>query len=393
MWARIGIGTALLLGVVVVTIPGWIRAHRDGPPIDDSDLAVERRALAPGTNGMPRLDEIGTALHWPEESEATLLAALDGEAYDATLVRDVLARNEAALARVPWALSAPAFQTGPFDPEQELAPGVEMRTLARLLGLRGILHAEAGDPAAALADVSLGIEVGQRVRDAEANTLISAVIGLVTIEEAMRPLAGPLRELSVDAATSKRIARRWHAARSDRERWSPLYHAEYAFLHTTMELGVQAEIRAETGRELEDLPGGGYLFQPNETRRLLAEHFRAIESQAGGPCYGLDIPIPEVPESRLDQLRLYLGPNSIGRILHAISAIDPTRYEQRRCNVDTALATASARLAMRAHARATGTTPPSIEALVPEYLDAVPRDGWTHEPLTLAVLDPSEAPD
>ena len=124
-----------------------------------------------------------------------------------------------------------------------------------------------------------------------------------------------------------------------------------------------------------------YFFKPNATKKLYADHARALQAGTGGLCSELAIPDVAAPEGLLARLRLYLGPNAIGRILFHIGGIDPTRFEQKRCAVDTRLGAARVLLALRAWQVERGELPAALELLVPRYLDAVPRDQFAGEPI------------
>ena len=92
-----------------------------------------------------------------------------------------------------------------------------------------------------------------------------------------------------------------------------------------------------------------------------AEQFRAIRVRVGGPCAA------------------WLPPRGSGRLL--VGSVDFAAFEIKRCFSDTDLAAAEALVALRAYAVDRGALPTTLEALVPRYLDAVPRDAFDGAPL------------
>jgi hypothetical protein len=98
-------------------------------------------------------------------------------------------------------------------------------------------------------------------------------------------------------------------------------------------------------------------------------------------CAELEPPKEFVPEDGSEKLRMILSPNSVGKIVLAISTPSSRRFQFRRCGSETALDATRAVLALEAYRRERGEIPGSLEELVPELLSEVPRDGFDGAPL------------
>lgn len=126
---------------------------------------------------------------------------------------------------------------------------------------------------------------------------------------------------------------------------------------------------------------------PNRTISRYAEYFRDLQASAEKYCSELP---PEVGGDVGDlgvweALLLKIRPNPVGEILFRIAGPNFTRFAHRRCALNREIAATRALVALKAYQDANGKLPDSLEALVPKYLDAVPRDDFDGEPLRYSV--------
>lgn len=170
-------------------------------------------------------------------------------------------------------------------------------------------------------------------------------------------LRAALAEIEVDFTHASRAAR-----------------CEYALLRDTVE---------DVPRLLEEnkLPSGElgtYLFQPNATLRLASEYYRAViaEGEATGRVQHVRLPVD--PDSGVG---LIFGGNPVGKLLLRMIVVAPDRAYLKSGEVAAALAAVRTLVALSAFERENGALPDTLDALVPTYLDAIPRDPWDGAPL------------
>lgn len=390
-------GAALALPLVAA--PAVVALYRPAPPVDDADLAVVRRSLADGENGLRELRSASDAVWWPAGREADLQALARGDRDDPALLGEVLAHNRAPLARARRALAAPGFQTPPSELDAPPVVGIEALGVARLLALAGLARARSGDAGAALASIGDAVELGARVRDAEGGGLLEALVGIGMMDAALESVPAVVGAVAPSPERARQEGTRWLAARSQPDTWSHVWRSEYAAMHQAIDRAWQAGPDAFLGFQVKSRWASGYLFDPHATHALFADYFRALQAGTGGPCEELAIPRITPPQSWLGRARLYAAPNAVGRILFYTAVIDPRRYEERRCRTDTHLGAATVVLAARAYQGAHGALPGALDELVPQYLAAIPRDGFRGKPLhydphgTHTVGTAAETPD
>ena len=80
-------------------------------------------------------------------------------------------------------------------------------------------------------------------------------------------------------------------------------------------------------------------------------------------------------------IRLALAPNPFGNAQVELGANLLSSATDTRCLNDSKLGLVQLAAALEAYARVEGALPDRLDALVPSYLDAVPRDRFDGEPL------------
>ena len=121
-----------------------------------------------------------------------------------------------------------------------------------------------------------------------------------------------------------------------------------------------------------------YLYKPNATRAMFAAHFRPLIEEAGKPCLRARPPVHE--EGKVFRF----APNIIGRALFETWVPSYQKLYTRRCESDFRVAAAAAEAALAAYKLDRGGKPKALAELVPAYLDRVPDDPYTGEPLAYA---------
>jgi hypothetical protein len=306
-------------------------------------------------------------------------------------VRAVVARNRPALARLRQGFRK-QYRSPPLVSASQMFPELaQFRELARVLVTEGKLaerQRRPDDAARSYLDcLRLGIDVPR------GGPLIHGLVGIAVQSIALRPLQGLADRLGgpTAAAAAREMAR----------------------------LDAQAPSLADTlSNEKEGMTASllQMLRQPGGWRQMFAGMFTSGSS--GAPSADeiwLALRFTFTPKRRmLDNVRGYMDALSAGsrRPYYAPAVMPPIPgdplsqivlpvFDQARFRwvvMDAQWRITELRLATRAYQQQHGTPPPSLEALVPAYLPAVPQDPFAPKPLVYrrtgtAALIYSRGPD
>ena len=117
------------------------------------------------------------------------------------------------------------------------------------------------------------------------------------------------------------------------------------------------------------------MWQPNRTLASYAAYYRELQAAARAPCAAFE------PYQRGQAVLTVLSGNAIGKVLFDISVTKLERFDAKRCGIASRISLAQVTIASKAWWDRHGSLPHRLDDLVPNYLDAVPRDGYDGEPL------------
>ena len=374
--AVLAIGIAALAAGAVVHVR---RGSHDAAPPDDADLAIVAEPVPDSTNGLHILATTVGSLPWSEADEERLHAMrLRGE-FDEPFVRELVARADRALAGLDSALAAPAFASPPMERMDGAVPDfASWIRVGQIAGYRAGLRAQDGDLAGALDGALVPLRFANRVLADPSAVLVHALVSTRIKTSGMWAFQTALAWAAPTAEQSREIARRIGAERIDPGAWRAMWAREYALEKVALHAPAPGDfgVRAVWPPFVPEL----YLYQPNATTALFADLIRELRSYAAGPCSAIRAPIPH-PSGAALTLDALLRPNAMGRATFAESSRHLRYYELRRCRSDADLAALQALVGLRAWLGSHGTLPPTLDALVPEFLDSVPADPYGDRPL------------
>jgi hypothetical protein len=367
-----------LVALAAAAVVHVYRGSRDAAPPDDADLAIAATPIADSANGFRILETAVDSLPWSEADDDRLEAMrLRGE-FDEPFVRELVARADRALAGLDSALVAPAFASPPMERiDGDIPDFASWVRLAQVAGFRAGLRAQDGDLDGALADALIPLRFANRVLADPSAVLIHAMVSTRLKTSAMWAFQTALAWRAPTAEQSREIARRIGAERIDPGAWRAMWAREYAI----EKLALHSTAWDPAGRFVPPpLLPEAYVYHANATASLYADLIRELRSYAAGPCSAIAAPAsaPSGAGLILDEV---LRPNARGRAFFRQLSRELRYYELRRCRSDADLAALQALVALRAYQGRHGALPPKLDALVPEFLDAVPADPYGDRPL------------
>ena len=259
-----------------------------------------------------------------------------------------------------------------------------LANLNRLMQIRAWDEAHRGDADAAMESFLMTLRVSQRLEQSQGNEFFYSVAsGWRRL--AMGGLRGVTGEFKPSAAELHRALQQLEATRPDKSSVSNFLREEFQnFSHLLDHPGVafrsnktnESQVTVLIGEVALRIP---FLFHPNRTRRLDAEATRDAIA-------GIDLP-PGYPGDlrSIENVRTLLGDrhgNVIGAgMLLSQIGLSYDFILDRRLKAQSEISATEAFLALVLYHREHGELPATLDALVPDYLPAVPRDYFDGQPI------------
>lgn len=125
-----------------------------------------------------------------------------------------------------------------------------------------------------------------------------------------------------------------------------------------------------------------FFFQPNRTKLAIANIYRDMIKDAPRvygemKSYGFE----NVFDLKGNKIKLLVSPNIIGKIIYVTNLTDPDILLEVKCRMECSINATRLILACKAYEKQEHKLPPSLEALIPKYIEAVPRDPYDGKPL------------
>jgi len=408
-----------VLGIVLASLGGlaalaWVGLvayfhfmAKDVPPADDSDLRIAFPEVPDAENAYVALMVATNLLEWASEDNRFCTGYkmfsegptndfkrshkdFDAERYRREVDR-VLAERADGLAALDRLAALPKYWAVPDENGEWFPPISTMARASTLWQLRAVRARERGDLKAALASECLCMRFFAQCRDnaaTGAEMLVgcnfggSAIRRIVLLanedgvsDEMLAPVADLLREDFDDRSAFERAMKLEYVHVGDWGlRTMDEAMAKADFLQAQQELYYREEVRKQTGR----LPSPfvppsvmlRFVYNRERTRQKLAEVFRA--GLAGKSDDELEQMVPK-PTSLFQ-------PNWAGCLV--VRVLTPSFNNIRETVTRQLLILREARVAVAAqrYRRANGgALPPTLDALVPAFLDAVPHDPYAPE--------------
>lgn len=403
------LGLALLLGVTLtaVAVPGWIALNQsDLPVVDDADLEAADPPPADGEDGWNAL-LTASALTLDEDfgDGSRLRSALQGE-EDRDWVDELWRNHAAAFQELERALSAPRISIPTFPVDGPNAEDwdalLAISDLVRVAAARSRNLAIQGDRANALEHAVLGLRVGRSLSEARQPNLLVMMFAVATQSISLRQVEFILRGAPLSPEEAIGVVRRLGGYRLATAAWPDVWASEYRFARSVIRNVVQEPEREPDVAYREMLMGlegdipralsiarflpSSYLFQPNRTVTEFAGIYRELAERSVLDC-------AQTYRGDADSIRAWqwteethalwelLRPNFVGRMVVQISAPNYMRFDLKRCHADTKISLLQTLVGLTAYQRANGELPASLDALVPDYLPAVPEDRFDGQPI------------
>ena len=381
MLRRILIGVGLLIAVPVVAASAWVLTHRsDLASPGDQDLEIPLSDLAIDRNGHEHLKAVHRLARLPEGWEDRVTDLDVRNAEDVRWLEALLERNRGAFAELERFIAAPSSVFPVFEPDDangERDDGsFTAMSLARLAAEKARLASSRGQTRTAIDAALLGVRAGAAFGRVENPVLVDLMLAVSMQRRGVLALEETTRSAPLSQKQALALVRELESDRIPADAWRRMWAGEYQFVKATLEAVRDDPTRADDRGLMRILPRD-FAYQHNRTLSLYAARTRHIMQGYAESCAAAS----ESPEDRPALLMQMLRGNPVGVVVAAMPQPSFEKFNVRRCAGDARLSILEAAIAARTATRLRGAPPESLAALVPELLDAIPRDAFDGEPI------------
>jgi len=355
----------------------------DGPLPDDADLIhVPVEGDPPEENAWTLLLEHGTAvegidvLQWfrvqpptplidPKELRFELSRAAEWPGSPAAAAAHEFLRTHGPDFAFLEEMLARPHRIIPLAPGESQAPPeiIAVRSLFRWLEFRSSVALLDGRIDDAIADDLHRIALGDMLRRIENGSLLQRAAGASFQAAAVSSLLEHLVTSPLDDERLARIAAALAEPAGKEDALESALRLEYTWFRGAI-LGTPRSIA----------------FKPHRTLAILAERRRAQIRELALPHSERVLALLPTNPGAWDRLLAALGGNGNGQLLVGLDPDLGSMVESHDASLFVRRA-ASIAVALMRHRLRTGELPASLDALVPDFLPALPVDPFTHEPI------------
>jgi hypothetical protein len=370
--------TLITASIVLSLVIAWqvvlVVGSHDTPPPDTSDLAVIRPHVSDADNAFVHFQAATKTFIWPEDNER-IYDILSGKTNDSAFALALVNSNRQTIAEIELGTcctrcQAPEFRGAPGD--NAFIPSWNAMGLFLLFKAR--YERQSGDYAACAKTCALLTRFGDLVQK-EPETVAQYLGGVSAVMRGTWVARELAAEDTVTADQLRLIGRQMSSV-------TPCAVGLTRAMKISYRLEAQGVEDVVAARKLRGK--SSYVFQPNATKQLFASLHRGIIEGLGLPYAKVRLPdYHPLPQSRLGRLWWMLHPNGTGRMIVAVAFSNPDVYEWR-AKFETDLVGTRLLLACRAFQLEKKDLPPSLDALVPAYIEKLPGDPYIDAPFRYA---------
>ncbi len=370
----LAIGLTLMLAVVCV----WVLYGRDISPPDESDFQTSDGLVADATNAFFDLDfepdairgterdedieddwelfdyveayDLRFPLRQADDEDAELGAFDPSVEWDAEVVRGIVDERATYLDTLERALEKKEFVVRLDDPSDQYSL-VEWRDLAFLLRLRIRLHLVRNDVKAAADDALLLARFGHRI--AYSGPYLWLLVGIGIESQGFEDIWRILALADTPKEQCEEIRDRLRSFAFDRERLREIWAKEYQWAT----LLIESEL------------GDAWFYHPNRTRARLLRAYRIQRDWMQSPHW-----TPPSGEGTIAELRTTGVANWLNWAGEQACALLLTEPSPGLWTRDFDLRATRLVAALRLYDLEHDGLPETLDALVPKFIESVPRD-------------------
>ena len=376
---RIGLGLLALLMLLLLVL-----ALRSFKPVtlQDQELQLVRANIPQGSNAFDVLQAAGSHL-WPhsrDEDNRQISDLARDTNWDGQLAATVLASNREALAGWDAAVKLPDLQVPEASTANDwLSYLADWKRLAMLAEVRENVLLHSDQDQAAFDQIVSHIQLGQRMQNSH-GVLIVYLVGTAVRAMGLNQMQHWAGKTQLTPEQLKGyIIQLKPGPDEEATAFANAIKVEHEMqINTLVALRDGKTTNSEEGSYF---PTHGLvwpLFSLSQSKALFAKG--ALMLVKAAPHHYCDANMAGM-ESRPSVTSMFLSGNAVGQVLYYMMMPALTGSLAKKSQSDVSLQATRSILALRAYQLTHGNLPPDLDALVPEFLDAVPIDDFNGQPL------------
>ncbi|RBP51063.1 hypothetical protein [Arenicella xantha] len=395
MIKRIGKALLIIIGVfaLATTALNYLGVALDEKPLDYTGL-YPIADVSSNNNGFDDLQEFLSEAD--EESSAEVEEALEN-AFNKARTDALLAQHEHRLLLIEQALEKPSFKSHPIDFDSPFPNYGGYGDLLNIVLLKARSELQAQNFPAAITHIELAVKLTQQIKTDQSATLITYLVGVSYQEKVMNWLHQFVssQQLS-ESELSQLMAVIDVIPDYHNDQFNMVFSGEFAYMQSFPEEvsnpSIGARISAlldsdsdanlwwtvwqdNTAVNLLSIPSYNYFYQKNRTKNKLYKHLQYLQKQTT-TNYCTKIDYQTIPSGQ-PSFWTSLGMNALSIVNHDTWST----YINRRCFSNFHTQAIKTIVALKQYSLTYNKPVKTLEQLVPEYLDSVPIDAFTGEPI------------
>lgn len=387
------IGIVIIFGSIILFYSVWMEGNRDCPPTDTSDLVVERQSLPDVENAYAYFNAATNLLFWPTNASIAvdILRGKEGDVESDKFIHDLIAVNDDTIEIVKEGLDCRICQAPELTNICDSLPSIgSWRNIARVMALKARAERQAGQYAQSMQSCMDLLKFGGMIQ-ANAESIIQYLVSSAVLELGFEQIRQFANAPGVDKSLLIELIDQIGRSSSFDKGLIRAFKAEYKLQSNLIDDFKEGNLGKYNLKELEKPHKNisrrkrlsAFMFQPNKTKHVTANHFRILISNVSLPYSKMkliNLPNNELNIEGKSKLSLMVSGNVFGKILGGLLLPNLNSILVKKCNMECSAAATRLILACKAYQIRMDELPDGLESLVPTYLNSIPVDPYDGQP-------------
>lgn len=398
------VGILAGIGLIIYLLPfilGFVTSDIAPPNVDDlkleaTNIPMEDNAYydllaiggleVSGTTTTPIKETVSIYQGSGELGSGNLTDHLNGKEWDEKFVEDIVSKNSGVFAVFDKAVSKTKYEDPNNNPSRGMSNSSIMlysasryRSVGRIDAIKALSLFKQGKEKEGMDEAIKIINFGQKIQDSH-GILILYLIGVSTKDVGLNALTTMIEKANLPSDKLIPYIKELERFKNNNEGLIDAFKGEYLTLSATLDIEPSSVMPFDKGINEK------FYFRPNETKQLLADAVREMIVTINKPCAVLtkdeDKWGKEIEKfGKLSFVDQYFTENLEGKILSKSFPASMGLVIYRKCNEEFHVSASQLLLAIKAYKIDKGDYPPSLDDLVPDYIDSVPNDPYSNQPI------------
>jgi hypothetical protein len=389
------IGIVILFGSIILFYSVRMGGSRDCPQPDTSDLVIERLSLPDVENAYTYFNAATNSLFWPTNASIVVRDILREKERDDEhdeFAGDLIDNNDKTIEIIKKGLDCRMCQAPEIKTYYDTVSYLSLwRRVGQIMALRAMSERQTGQFTLSTQSCADLLKFGGMIQ-ANAEDLVQYLVGVAVVALGFEQCRQLAYTPGVEEALLRELSDQIGQLGSFDLGLIRSFKAEYKTMARLIDDVKEGKINYDkpsaSNKEnispyikKHGLPS--FMFQPNKTKYLSANHFRILINNASLPyskMKPIDLSKNELNIEGKSTLSLMMNGNVLGKILGGLVLPNLSGILENKCKVECSAAATRLILACKAYKIRMNELPDSLESLVPKYINSIPLDPYDGQP-------------